>query len=477
MENKFRPLLEPDSNLRIDRKFGFNITNFKKFGREEEQLLKDLIVYMSSSFQKNLFGIISFDLDLFCKTMKHTRSNLLRTHPDPIFYKLNNEITQEEHLRLEKKYGNNSKFRVWNNKIENAFLILQSEMFYKSNEVYNENITQISHSNFTYLKETFILFQKVNKTYKISYQYLPSEEFEKTLKNYFLVSNLEIYLKIKKGKLIDLYFNLLYRSQHDSLKRTNSVSFNLKELAELMNISTAQLENEKGFSIIKNKIKLKFKKQFSPYLEKEILGLNLEFYKGTNAKYKNVPVISWYLKSEQELKEIREKTYNDLFFTELIKALSINYKENYQEFDLNEKSVIKGFLKWILSYTDYEIKVSKYVSVFADTQGNKIDVRKRAKEFFINLTNIGMHHAEEHFIFLKEDVYYYKIPTYQKTVPFIQGKHTDIRELIVTLEHNYKYIQYHYGEMSNRKRKEKLKLPQKEFKIPPLFRSNKNKRA
>jgi hypothetical protein len=406
--------------------------------------------------------------------MKHTRSNLLRTSSDPIFFKLNTEKTPEEHLALEKKHGNNSKYRIWNNKIENAFLILQSERFYYSNELINNDITKVSQSNFTYLKETFILFQKINRTYKISYQYIPSEEFEKTLKSYFLVSNLESYLKIKKGKLVDLYFNILYRSQYDKVNAPNKVSFNIKQLAELMNISTDVLEKEKGFSRLKDKISLKFKKGLLPHLENDILGLNLEFIKGVNAKYKNIPVISWNKKNDIELKEIKEKTYNDLFYTELIKELSINYKENYQEFDLDAKSVTKGFLNWIFSSKDYKIKVSKYISVYADTQGNKKEVEVRAAEFFANLIDIGNYNKQETLIFFKEGIYSYKIPTYTAVTPFIIRKHSDIREFIVTIEHYHQYIQHHYGKLPEVKRLETLKGVKKGFKLP-IHKINKNK--
>ena len=55
-------LLNPEENLRIDRNFAYKITVFKEYGKQDEQLIKDIIVYMSSRFQKDLFGFIDLGI-------------------------------------------------------------------------------------------------------------------------------------------------------------------------------------------------------------------------------------------------------------------------------------------------------------------------------------------------------------------------------------------------------------------------------
>ena len=98
--------------VRIDQHFAYNITNFKDYSKEDEQLLKDLIIYMSRSFQKNLFGFIDIDVADFCRVMKLTRGNVVGKHSDPIFYKLFKEHSKKKHLELQEKHGTMSRFRI-----------------------------------------------------------------------------------------------------------------------------------------------------------------------------------------------------------------------------------------------------------------------------------------------------------------------------------------------------------------------------
>ena len=390
-------LLEPESNLRVDRKFGFQIGTFKKYG-DDEQLLKDLIIYMSLNHQKNLFGYISFDLDNFCEVMKYDRKNLLRAHSDPIFYKLNSQFTKEEHLIREKDNGNDSEYRVWKNKLENALLILQHESLYIPNEKISENHKKISHTNFTYLKEVSILFKKKGRTKKFYYQYIPTPEFQETLERYFLVTNLVNYLNIKKSKLSDLYFNILYRSQN---QESNSVNFNFKFLAELMNISTKKINEEKGWSYIKQNLIRKFNHKFKPNVEDEITGIKLKFIKSNKSNYNNIPVISWDSKKIETLEETNKIIYQDLFYTKLIKDLSINYYQNYQTLELDNEVIMKGFLSWMFTYEDISIKQGKYLSIYADTYGNKVNIEEESKDFFFKLTNLGTYQIKR--VFMKYD--------------------------------------------------------------------------
>lgn len=84
-------LLNDKNNLvRLDKNLGYNITDFRKYDKRDQILLKNLIVYMSLNFQKNLFGFVTIDPCHFCKTMKYSRAELFRKHKDPLFFKVNN---------------------------------------------------------------------------------------------------------------------------------------------------------------------------------------------------------------------------------------------------------------------------------------------------------------------------------------------------------------------------------------------------
>ena len=439
--------LSATRNLRIDRNFVFYITSFKKYGSEDEQLIKDLIVYMSYRFQKDLFGFISLDPEDFCKQMKYDKTNLLRTHKNPVFYELKSELSEIEHLELEKKHGKDSKYRVWKNKLENALLILQSERFYFSEDAKENNISEVTLNNFMYIKEISVAHIKTGKTKKLLYKYKPTEEFETKLKNLFIVTSLESYLNLKSKNLTDLYFRLTYNIQHYDKKRINAITYDFKSFAELMNIKIDSIEDENiknGFSNVKKNINRKFNKDFLPIIKDETLDLKLDWIKGKNAKYNNVPQISWVNKTIEEISAIENKVYGDLFYTELLKTISKNYYQNYKQHVLNNNDILSGFLEWVFSYDDFEIKESIYLSVYANIRGNKTTdinmIKQNATLFFGNLSSIGSWNKKHSFVGYTDNLFFLTNPKTNQTRS-IRG----IKEFILEVFNSYDLYKHYYS--------------------------------
>lgn len=444
-------LLEIRKNLRVDQNFIFHITNFKKYGKEEEKLIKELILYMTLHSQKNLFGEVDLDPSDFCKEMNVHRPSIFSKHKDPIYYKLRNEISKKEHLALQKKHGNMSKFRIWETKFENALLILQNERFYFSNDSVQNNSTIIELNNFTYIDKLKIKFEKVKKTKKIIYVFTPTKEFDNALKKLFLSINLKTYINLRKPSLEDLYLKLLYRIKMETRKNNTKLMYNIEELALLMNVSIKTLGQKKGFSNLKSNINRKLNKHifdvtmggYKKSKIEEFPSLYFKWEKGANCKYANIGVFYWSVSTEEEKKK-ETFLYKDLFFTELLQVLSINYIENYDKFSPNKEKLTFNFLLWLLSDEDYEIKTSKYVSVFSDIRGNKINSKRYSVDFFAALIEIGAAQNKHHFLSYENNKFIFDDKEKQK-----RFEYNELKDLIYDISGNLEYFRKFYE--SNRK--------------------------
>ncbi|SEC67723.1 hypothetical protein SAMN04489761_3474 [Tenacibaculum sp. MAR_2009_124] len=380
-------LILSQNNVRIDKNLAFNITDFRKYSKKDEALIKSLVIYMSLNFQKNLFGLVDIDPADFAKRMKIYRTDLFKKHDDPLFFKVSS-TPKEELLRLEKEHGNMSQYRCWNTNLENALFVLKYENIISSYKSKSGDEERITLNNFAYIKELHLVFKKVGKTKKIIYQYKPTEEFEFSLRKFFFNANITTFLALRSSSLEDWYLNLLNRIQVQQYTgNTKPIYYKIVDFAKLLNISTQRLEaNEKdAFSDVKKKINRKFKKTFLPKVEKEIMGLELNWRKSENSKYYNVVEISWIKPSEESLKENKKSIYEDLFLTELFKNLSVFYNENYLSLESDMETKTNKFLKWLFSYNDLDIKKGKYISVFADIKGKHSKLEEKAHDYFVFL--------------------------------------------------------------------------------------------
>jgi hypothetical protein len=452
-------LLNPRTNLRVDQNFVHQITNFKKYGKKDEKLVKELIIYITLHSQKNLFGDVDLDPLDFCKEMKVDRKYLFSKHDDPLYFKIRDNISQEEHLNLQKKHGNMTKYRVWDNRFENALLILQHEKFYFSSDSFTQetienknNVAVVELNNFTYIKELKIRFEKRNKTKKIIYVYKPTEEFERKLYKLFVNINLNNYLKLRRPSLEDLYLKLIYRIRNESHKGNNKIYYNITELAQLMNISTNTLKKEGGFSDLKKKINNKLNKYiFKKHLglqqslfDKEFPTLKFDWEKGKNSqgipvRYANVGVFTWKIKSEKDVLKEEKIIYNDIFYTKLLQNLSENYNDNYGRFVTDKNDLMRGFLNWMLSEQDYKIKQSKYISIYSDTRGNKNNSEEQANDFFIKLMKIGGYNKSHNFLLYSQNTFLFNNEKKGRTF-----KYKNLKDLLFDLVSNIKYFSDYY---------------------------------
>jgi len=425
--------------VRIDQHFAYNITNFKDYSKEDEQLLKDLIIYMSRSFQKNLFGFIDIDVADFCRVMKLTRGNVVGKHSDPIFYKLFKEHSKKKHLELQEKHGTMSRFRIWDSKLENALLILKNERFYFSEEQTSGKNKKINILDFSYIKEINIIYKKVGKTRKIIYQYKPTEEFEQKLIKFFLETNLNIYISLRKPSLEDFYLKLIHRMQSSQRKGENTIFYNINELADLMNVSADNIDQPKGFSYVKQNINRKFNKHFVKEPKEDLKNISLSWKKGNHSKYNNIAVISWAKMDLSIIKANENAIYIDLFFTEMLKSLSVNFQDNYMVMEFDKIKLFKNFVLWLFSSKDNDVKKSIYVATYSKIRGNKGSSIEKAGVFFADLTSIGIYIQKYNLIKYSDDTILFEDKEKGKIIEF-----NELKDFIYTVHSKLKYFQHNY---------------------------------
>ena len=424
--------LLPETNARVDKNLAFNITEFRDF-KEDEPLIKALILYMSVYYQKNLFGKCTLDPYHFMEVMSIHRSFLFKKHSNPLQFRLSKE-PKETLIELEKKHGRRSIHRLWDSYLENALFILNKETVPFSYVTSNKTEKRIVLQNFTYIKSLEAVFKKTNKTYKVFYEYEPSVEFAENLRKFFLPLNVNTYITLRAKNLEDCYLKLINRIQGEEVKQNYKILYGIKEFSDILNIDNSRLSSPDGFSDIKKKINYKFRKRFTPYVLKEIPELNLKWIKGDGAKYPNVAVITWKKKSFAIKQKETDETHDDIFFTELFKDLVKFFQNNNFKFEENEDIILNGFLSWLFSFKDFEIKTSKYISEHADHKGSKKNLEKEAKEFFMHLSDLEKKQSEFQFIKCINGIFY---------VTDNEGREREMRhfkDAIQVILNNYKYF-------------------------------------
>lgn len=295
-----------------------------------------------------------------------------------------------------------SEYRVWDSNLENALFILKYEHILSTYKSSNEYENRISIEDFSYIKKLHITFQKKNKTKKILYEYEPTPEFEHSLRKFFFTANVKTYIKLRRYNLDDWYLNLLNRINKHDMNGYNELRFSINDISKYLNISSNALSEDsnikKGFSDVKKKINYKFKHNFIPHVTDEINNLTLDWQAGNGCKYKNVAIVRWRSKTQEELKIINKEIYDDLFITELFKDLSSFYHKTYSVLEYNLEKKTNLFLKWLFSYTDADIKISKYISNYSDHKGRTDNLNAKATKYITNLSQLMVLMVQKQFV-------------------------------------------------------------------------------
>lgn len=382
--------IKESKSVRVDKNFGHNITDFKKYSSYDQRILKTMIVYMSLTFQKNLFGLVEISLSDFSNKMKIPRTALVAKHKDPIYFKVSSK-TEKELIELEEKHGKMSEHRIWQSVFENTLFILKYEKILGSYLTKKNDTKTVSINDFSYIKSLHLSFKKTGKTKKLIYHYQPTEEFEQSMTKFFFNINLKTFIEVREHNLDDWYLSLMNRINNENLKGINKLEFTIQLFSDLLNVKNSTLydqNSERAFSNIKRNCDKKFNEKFIPIVKNEIDNLKLNWIKGPKAKYSNIAVVSWRGENKIEIKKKNDAIYDDLFYSEYFKELSLFYNNEYALFETEDIAKYQGYIQWLLSYKDINIKESNYIAIYTKLKGNKKDLDHQCRSFVSSLSQI-----------------------------------------------------------------------------------------
>jgi len=212
----------------------------------------------------------------------------------------------------------------------------------------------------------------------------------------------------------------------------------LEEQNHNKNLLPKQKPQRRAFSDLKYKINKKFN-TFRSLTEDDFHNLKHEwvYAKGDRkSRYKNVIKITWTPKSEEVLREERRKIFEDLFYTEFFKDLSLFFNNNHRVFELNDDVVINRFMDWLFSAEDYDVKKSKYISIFVDTRGNDYDkLENKAVDFLSMVIAAGDWNRKSQFFGHEKGTYFVIDPKSNDKIVF-----GHIKQVVYMIEKNFGYL-------------------------------------
>lgn len=359
--------------IRFDRNLAKNGISFAQFG-DDGDLIFDLVVYFANTYQNNFFGFGKLDVDDFCKTMNYKKSNLFKSHPNPL---------QFEDKAIKKKFDkiikdgdnsfiNNGKSSINKNDffytvLDNALYKLQLQgvpfrFLYKTDLENGTSVTSLKLLNAVIKKYKIAGANNPNLT-KVVYEYSLSDDYTKNLSKFFLNIDLNSIVSLRKLDAVYLYSylkNLEVALSKDNKKVTDSMNFDL--LVELAQINVpsprkAKLALNKKLKYVFSKTDLKGKVEW----KKRVVG-------GKEVGYAFQPVITF----EPNIKKLHSKEYILEVLDTVTNSFLHEVLSYYRSSSLNPSL---SFSEWFLLNVNNEA-----------SQDYKV-IKKIAKEKYEEITN------------------------------------------------------------------------------------------
>lgn len=387
--------------VRIDKNFAFHISSFNTLFGEDSKLIKAIIFYMAINFQeKDLFGFHKLDPKEFCEKLKYHQSHLSYIHKTPFF--LTHDPNAQKLIELEEKHGRNSVHRTWSTILENALYILTNRSFIDDYRVRKQNKTVVETQRFNFIDSIRFEHVKTGKTKKTIYYYKPNPLFEDNLRTYFIGSFTNHFASLRQNNLDDSYLNLLNRINNATSNKLTGIQFSIGAIAEILNIS-----EYKRFTQYKRKVTDKFE-TLKPFLDSHFKGLELTWIKPSSVtaasaliesiavphnkvNYENIALITWELYTKEEVATSNQKTYDNIFDTELSRNIIKAYFDTHEGKLLNaeEENKKDSFYKWVFSSKDMQLKKATYITTYGAIKKHQISVEQHASSYLKTLVYIS----------------------------------------------------------------------------------------
>jgi hypothetical protein len=351
-----------ENKIRFDKNIAKSGIDLDTIYGEDGQVIFDLLIYIASDFQKNIFDYGNIDLVSFAKASGQHASNLQRLHPHPA--QLQHFGISKEDFEAMKKSSDFKPDEWFINYFENSLYKLGA-----INLALNSKYKDFSQDE-TVIETKFIqvlsdIRKHITRHNKAKYSFEVSEAFTVNLSKYFINVNISPEQKklLRKNASTYLYFYL--ENLRSSLMVNDNKEDRYKKRISFNHLCKVAKLNNKDFRNNKQRLK---KKIYDVALKTD-LNVQIEFERvKPTSRYKAACVLIFpdNLKGidDQETFEVLKKAFTDLY----LHKLKLFYRESFPK---RGKTNIEDFMNWYFSKEHSQEKEEFFYSIKEKIYGKK----------------------------------------------------------------------------------------------------------
>jgi hypothetical protein len=368
------PLIRIDRNIihTIDGLFDlFDIGNDSM----DDNLLRAVIYYICFSYQQNLFTYSTFDPHDFAKEMDYTMAYLRAKHPKPLFAEdLKKKSKEEQAYHLANglpSYANNMEnalYTLWKKEV----LFNYGAKFFSATD---KEVTLTAHQNVRMfiLRSLQVSTARSGRTCqrKTVYTIELDERFVHSLTKYFIRSNKNILVELRRSKLDILYLKILQQLEHALLTKSPSVTFeNFETLCRWAGVPQRKKD---GSAVAPKKRKQLVIEAFETVKRRANLSFTLTPTAVRNQKFSYAFTLQLdNMEARIADKEAENKSDMMLLFDEVLSRDLFEFFRCYKCGNRNPFLVTQGELQqWMFTDCDYDEKKQVYLLASAKVFGKE----------------------------------------------------------------------------------------------------------
>jgi hypothetical protein len=368
------PLIRIDRNIihNIDGLFDlFDIGNDSM----DDNLLRAVIYYICFNYQHNLFTYNTFDPHDFAKEMCYTMAYLRAKHPQPLFLEDLKKKTAEE-----QEYHLANGLPCYANNIENAlYTLLKKEVLFNYGAKFFNNtdreVTLTAHQNTRIFilrsLEVTTLHSGRTKQSKTVYAMELDDRFIHNLTKYFIRSNKNILIELRKSKLDILYLKILQQKERAIFAKEPKVFFeNFETLCRWAGVPQAK---KNGESIAPKKRKQLVINAFNTIRERTDLDFTLTTVTARKQRFPYAFTLHFNnMEVQIAAKDGENKQDMMNLFDEVLSRDLFAFFKSYKCSNQNPFFITQGdLLQWMFTDCDYEEKKQVYLLAAAKIFGKE----------------------------------------------------------------------------------------------------------
>lgn len=371
-------------SVRIDKNLSNHYLHFKKYTKDDSNLMFLLLAYFSKQRENNLFGFGTFDPIEFCKEMQLNPNHIIWTkHPNPRHFQVHSkEQLIKANVPLFESVLENALFCLAND----PFIFYESELKYLHKALVTKSTSAIKSVQF--LKEFSVVTTKTkNNQNKKMITYELGETFKDNLDFLFFHAKHQLLSIATKKNYDGLYLllcklkNEMYFMQKRVLTEDEEPQLDFEILCDLIEVESDRPSYKKQkllkafntileFPDIKNYLEIEWYKKNTDRFEYRI---KIKFLK----EFPSVVVQDNAVKSRLHSKQIFLKNH-----------LYEQFKVRYPNLKQNMEILQAEYIKWLKSpEIDEDLKKTSYITACSrfDERNKYVSVGEFAPQFLKEL--------------------------------------------------------------------------------------------